>query len=214
LTTIKVRSGDEFVETTGSHLAHEGVAEVNKHLEQLESSEDDVYFIDEAYQLAEEHNYDDKIILDYLLAEIENLTEKMIFVFADYRKQMKKFFEHNSDLLSGISYAFHFEDYSDVELLRMLQFQMNQFYKYEINVDSGFDGLYMRIAVRRLRRGRYRDEFENARALRNMFAQSRERQSDRLTRQRKEELTSDDYHITKKDLIDSDSSKAILICDA
>jgi D-serine dehydratase len=49
LTTIKVLSGDEFVETTGSHLAHGGVAEVNKHLEQLEISEGGVYFIDEAY---------------------------------------------------------------------------------------------------------------------------------------------------------------------
>ncbi len=127
---------------------------------------------------------------------------------------MEKFFEHNPGLPSRISHAFHFEDYSDAELLRMLQFQMNQFYKYGINVDSGFDGLYMRIAVRRLGRGRGRDGFGNARALGNMFAQSRERQLDRLTRQRKEGLTSDDYHVTKENLIDPDPSKAILTCDA
>jgi ATPase family associated with various cellular activities (AAA) len=102
LTTIKVLSGDGFIETTGSHLAHGGVAEVKKHLEQLENSEGGVYFIDEAYQLAEGHNYGGKTVLDYLLATIENLTGKVVFVFAGYRKQMEKFFEHNPGLPSRI----------------------------------------------------------------------------------------------------------------
>ena len=214
LTTIKVLSGDGFIETTGSRLAHEGVAEVKKHLEQLEGSEGGVYFIDEAYQLAEGHNYGGKTVLDYLLAEIENLTGKVVFVFAGYRKQMEKFFEHNPGLPSRIPYAFHFEDYTDAELLRMLQLQMHQYYKSGISIEDGEDGLYMRIAVRRLGRGRARDGFGNARALENLFAQIRERQSDRLTRQRKEGLSPDDCHITKEDLIGPDPSKAVLTCDA
>lgn len=214
LTTIKVLSGDGFIETTGSHLAHEGIAQVKKHLEQLKSLEGGVYFIDEAYQLAEGHNYGGKTVLDYLLTEIENLTGRVVFVFAGYRKQMEKFFEHNPGLPSRIPYVFHFEDYSDAELLRMLQFQMNQFFKSGINLEGGADGLYMRVAVRRLGRGRGRDGFGNARALENMFAQIRERQSDRLTRQRKEGICPDDYHITKEDLIGPDPSKAILTCNA
>ena len=214
LTTIKVLPGDGFIETTGSNLAHGGVAEVKNHLKQLENSEGGVYFIDEAYQLADEHNYGGKKVLDYLLAEIENLTGKLVFVFAGYRKQMEKFFEHNPGLSSRIPYTLHFEDYTDAELLRMLQFQMNQFYKSGIDIEDGVDGLYMRIAVRRLGRGRGRDGFGNARALENMFARIRERQSDRLTRQRKEGLKPDDYHITKEDLIGPDPSKAILTCNA
>ena len=214
LTTIKVLSGDGFIETTGSHLAHGGIAEVKNHLEQLDNSEGGVYFIDEAYQLAEGHNYGGKAVLDYLLAKIENLTGKVIFVFAGYRKQMEKFFEHNPGLSSRIPYTLYFEDYTDVELLRMLQFQMNQIYKSGIGIEDGVDGLYMRITVRRLGRGRGRDGFGNARALENMFAQIRERQSSRLTRQRKEGLSPDDYYITKEDLIGPDPSKAILICDA
>ena len=214
LTTIKVLSGDGFIETTGSHLAHEGVAEVKNHLKQLENSEGGVYFIDEAYQLVEGHNYGGKTVLDYLLATIENLTGKVVFVFAGYRKPMEKFLEHNPGLSSRIPYTLHFEDYTDAELLRMLQFQMNQFYKYGIDIEDGVDGLYMRIAVRRLGRGRGRDGFGNARALENMFARIRERQSDRLTRQRKEGLSPDDYHITKEDLIGPDPSKAVITCDA
>jgi len=214
LTTIQVLSGDGFIETTGSHLAHGGVAEVKNQLEQLGNSEGGVYFIDEAYQLTEGHNYGGKKVLDYLLAEIESLTGKVIFVFAGYRKQMEKFFEHNPGLSSRIPYTLHFEDYTDAELLRMLQFQMNQYYKSRIEIEDGVDGLYMRIAVRRLGRGRGRDGFGNARVLENMFARMREQQSDRLTRQRKEGLSPDDYHITKEDLIGPDPSKAIRTCDA
>jgi hypothetical protein len=33
-------------------------------------------------------------VLDFLLAEIENLAGKVVFIFAGYRKQMEKF-EHN-----------------------------------------------------------------------------------------------------------------------
>jgi hypothetical protein len=214
LTTIKIHFENGFIEIIDSHLAHEDVSEVKKHLKQLKDLDDDVYFIDEAYQLVEAHNSDDKTVLDYLLAEIESLIDKMIFVFADYRRQMKKFFEHNSELLSRLSYVSSFEDYIDVELLRMLQFQMSQFYKIEISIEDEVDELYMRIVVRKLERDRDRDEFENARALKNMFQRIRERQAERLIRQRKKELNSNDFYITKKNLIDSDSSKTILICDA
>jgi AAA lid domain/ATPase family associated with various cellular activities (AAA) len=214
LTTIKVLSGNGFIETTGSHLAHGGVTEVQKHLEQLENSDGGVYFIDEAYQLAEGHNYGGKTVLDYLLTKIEDLTGKVVFVFAGYRKQMEKFFEHNPGFSSRIPYTLYFEDYTDAELLRMLQFQMDQYYKSGIGIEDGVDGLYMRITIRRLGRGRGRDGFGNARALENMFARIRERQSDRLTRQRKEGLSPDDYHITKEDLIGPDPSQALLTCDA
>lgn len=214
LTTIKVLSGDLFIETTGSHLANGGVAEVKNHLKQLENSEGGVYFIDEAYQLTDEHNHGGKAVLDYLLTEIENLTGKVVFVFAGYRKQMEKFFEHNPGLPSRIPYTLRFEDYTDAELLWMLQFQMNKFFKSGIDIEDGVDGLYMRIAVRRLGRGRGREGFGNARALENMFSKIRERQSDRLTRQRKEGLSPDDYHMTKEDLIGPDPSEAILTCDA
>lgn len=211
LTTIKVLSGDGFIETTGSHLGHGGVIQVKDHLKKLENSGGGVYFIDEAYQLTDAGG---KAVLDYLLTEIENLTGVVVFVFAGYRKQMEKFFEHNPGLPSRIPYTLSFEDYTDAELLWMLQFQMNQFFKSRIEIEDGFDGLYMRIAVRRMGRGRGREGFGNARALENMFAKIRERQSDRLTTLRREGLSPDDYHMTKEDLIGPDPSKTILACNA
>jgi len=174
-----------------------------------------VFFIDEAYQLTDAHNHGGKAVLDYLLAEIENLAGKVVFIFAGYKKQMESFFEHNPGLSSRIPLNLHFEDYTDSELLRMLQFQMKRFYNRSgISVEDGVDGLYMRIAVRRLGRGRGRDGFGNARALENMFARIRERQAARLNEQRRKGLAPDDFYITKEDLIGPDPSKAILTCDA
>ncbi|KFZ12367.1 hypothetical protein V502_07117, partial [Pseudogymnoascus sp. VKM F-4520 (FW-2644)] len=214
LTSLQVLSGDGFVETTGSRLTHGGVTEVKDHLKTLENAEGGIYFIDEAYQLAEGHNYGGKVVLDFLLAEIENLVGKVVFVFAGYRKQMENIFDHNSGFSSRIPYTLNFEDYKDSELLSMLQYQMVKFYSTPVDIEDGVDGLYMRIAVRRLGRGRGRDGFGNARALENLFARIRERQSDRLTKERRDGLSPDDNFISKEDLIGPDPSKAILRCEA
>ncbi|TVY17684.1 NFX1-type zinc finger-containing protein [Lachnellula arida] len=216
LTSLQVLSGDHFVETTGSRLSHGGVTDVKEHLKQLENAGGGVYFIDEAYQLTENHNFGGKQVLDYLLAEIENLVGQVIFVFAGYRKQMEKFFEHNPGLPSRIPYTLYFEDYTDVELLHMLQSKILHFYKEGggMAIEDGPDGLFMRIVVTRLGRGRGRDGFGNARALENLFAQIRERQSERLTRERRDGHNTDDRLITKEDLIGPDPSQAILKCDA
>ncbi|KAM3068636.1 hypothetical protein ACMFMG_011160 [Clarireedia jacksonii] len=214
LTSLEVLPGDVFVETTGSHLAHGGVNEVKKHLDILDKGMGGVYFIDEAYQLTEGHNYGGKTVLDYLLTEIENLVGKVVFVFAGYRKQMEKFFEHNPGLQSRLPYTLHFEDYTDAELLHMLQYQIQKFYPGQMKIAGGDSGLYMRIAVRRLGRQRGKDGFGNARALENLFARIRERQSDRLTNERRDGLSPDDDLITQEDLIGPDPSQAILRCEA
>lgn len=214
LTSLQVLDGNGFVETTGSRLAHGGVTEVKDHLKKLDEAGGGVYFIDEAYQLAEGHNFGGKTVLDFLLAEIENLVGKVVFVFAGYKKQMEKFFEHNSGFSSRIPYILKFEDYTDSELLTMLQHKIAKFYISPMTIEDGIDGLFMRIAVRRLGRGRGKDGFGNARALENLFSHIRERQSDRLTRERRDGLSPADDFISKEDLIGPDPSKAILQCEA
>jgi ATP-dependent protease Clp ATPase subunit len=91
---------------------------------------------------------------------------------------------------------------------------MNQTYQERIDIEDGFEGLYMRIAVRRLGRGRGRNGFGNARALENIFSRIQERQSTRLDKERRDGLLPDDFFMTKEDLIGPDPSKAILTCDA
>lgn len=150
-------------------------------------------------------------MLDFLLAEIENLVGKVVFIFAGYDKEMEKFFEHNPGLPSRVPYTLRFKDYDDAELLSMLESMINKYYQDKMRVDDehGIRGLYGRIAVRRLGRGRGNPGFGNARALENMFAQIRGRLGKRLAGQRREGHRPDDFLLTKEDLIGPDPSKVM-----
>lgn len=92
----------------------------------------------------------------------------------------------------------------------MLQKRIDKRYNHKMVVDGGNDGLYMRIAVRRLGRMRGRPGFGNARALKTLTSTVSERQADRISRERRDGLNPDDYFLSKEDLIGPDPSKAIL----
>jgi hypothetical protein len=167
------------------------------------------FFLDEAYQLTEKQNYAGAQVLDFLLAEMENNTGKIVFILAGYNKQMEKFFEHNPGLPSRIPYNLQFTDYTDVELQQMLRKLIIKKYEGKMEVEGGMGGLYMRIVVRRLGRGRGREGYGNMRALENVFAMIKERQADRLTRERSEGKIPNDFYLTKEDLIGPNPSEAI-----
>lgn len=78
-------------------------------------------------------------------------------------------------------------------------------------MEGGNDGLFMRIIVTRLGRGRNRPGFGNARALEIAYSLIAERQAERLTRERKEGgINPDDFYLSREDLIGPDPAKAIL----
>jgi hypothetical protein len=68
LASVQVLPGNEFVETTGSRLANDGVPGVKKQIEEILKAGGGTMFIDEAYQLTGEHNFAGKQVLDFLLA--------------------------------------------------------------------------------------------------------------------------------------------------
>lgn len=204
-----VLTGDEFVETSGSSLANDGVAGAKKHIETIVKAGGGAFFLDEAYQLALGHSYAGASVLDFLLAEIENQVGKIVFIFAGYNKQMEKFFEHNQGFTSRMPYRFQFADYNDSELLQMLVQRIRKKYNGKMKVEGGSAGLYARIATRRLGRGRGREGFGNARALENILARISERQADRLHRDRVAGVQPDDFLFKKEDLIGPEPSSAI-----
>lgn len=199
-----------FVETSGSRLADGGVREAKKHIEDLQKAGGGAMFLDEAYQLAQKHNPGGRQVLDFLLAEMENNVGKIVFIVAGYSREMENFFEHNPGLPSRIPYRFRFEDYKDFELLWFLQQQIYKKWEGKMKIEGGHDGLYMRVAVRRVGRGRGRPGFGNARALEIVFSKITERQADRLKRERKQGQMPDDFRLSKEDLIGPEPSlKAI-----
>ena len=214
LFSLAIIPGSEFVETTGSSLASDGVAGAKKLVESILNAGGGAFFLDEAYQLALGHNYGGKAVLDYLLAEIENQVGKIVFIFAGYNKQMESFFEHNPGLQSRMPYRLHFEDYSDKELLEMLSRLITKKWANRMKVEGGTFGLYARIVARRVGAGRGREGFGNARALENVLSKISQRQAGRLKRERAAGKLPDDLLLTKEDLIGPEPNSAILSSSA
>jgi hypothetical protein len=208
LASVGILPGNEFIETTGSRMSNDGVPGVKKLLEGLLAAGGGTVFVDEAYQLTAPQNYQGPQVLDFLLAEMENNVGTAVFIFAGYEKEMETFFEHNPGLTSRVPYQLKFADYSDAQLLGMLDQLVKKTFGGSMKVEDGIGGLYARIAVRRLGRGRGRPGFGNARALNNVFAKIKTRQAARITRQRREGGLPDDFLFTSEDLIGPDPSKA------
>ncbi|KAJ7707708.1 P-loop containing nucleoside triphosphate hydrolase protein [Mycena rosella] len=214
LSSVGILPGDEFVETTGSRMSNDGVAGAKKLLENVLNAGGGTIFVDEAYQLTAPQNYQGPQVLDFLLAEMENNVGTAVFIFAGYEKEMETFFEHNPGLTSRVPYQLKFADYSDSQLLGMLDQLVKKTYSGNMKVEEGIGGLYARIAVRRLGRGRGRPGFGNARALKNMFDAIKTRQANRLQRERQQGNRPDDLLLAKEDLIGPDPSKASLESEA
>ncbi|KAI9831934.1 MAG: hypothetical protein M1819_004656 [Sarea resinae] len=209
LTSVGALPGNFIVETTGSRLANEGVSGCKKHIEEILNKGGGALFIDEAYQLASGQGYGGTQVLDFLLAEVEILTGKVVFILAGYNKQMEAFFAHNPGLPSRFPRELQFKDYEDTELLQILAYQIDKRYKGHMKIEDGVGGLYTRIVARRIGRGRGREGFGNARAVENVFARILERQAKRLRQIRRAGESSDDLLLTKEDLLGPEPSLAL-----
>lgn len=204
LASVKAVPSDTFIETTGSRLAQGGVDGAQKMVDGLVQGGGGTIFIDEAYQLTSGNHHSGGAVLDFLLAEMENQVGTIVFILAGYDKEMEKFFDHNPGLQSRVPHRFRFEDYKDEELLHMFLGIVNKEYQGRMKLQDGYQGLYARVAMRRLGRGRGRPGFGNARDLHNLFARIRKRQAVRLDKQRKAGLRPDDFLFVGEDIIGPD----------
>ncbi|KAF9882882.1 hypothetical protein FE257_004919 [Aspergillus nanangensis] len=211
LAAVGTIPGHKFIETTGSRLSNEGVSQCQKTIEQLLKDGGGVIFIDEAYQLVQGSNFGGSQVLDFLLAEVENLTGKIVFVLAGYQRPMEKFFAHNPGLPSRFPHELRFEDFDDTEILMIVEAWIEKTWKKQMKVDDGLGGLYCRIVARRIGRGRGREGFANARAVEIAMAKVTERQTKRLMQQRREggSLVVDDFFLDGEDMIGPDPSQGL-----
>ncbi|CAG8072301.1 unnamed protein product [Penicillium salamii] len=209
LAAVGIIPGQQFTETTGSRLANEGVSGCQKLIDDTLKEGGGVIFIDEAYQLVSGSSFGGTV-LDFLLAEVENQTEKIVFILAGYERPMETFFAHNQGLPSRFPHQLKFEDFDDTELMEIMQGWIEKTYKKRMKVDGGLGGLYCRILARRIGRGRGREGFANARAVENAMSRVSERQSERLRQQRRQGGSKvDDFFFDRRDLIGPDPSNAL-----
>ena len=209
LASVRALPGKEFVEITGSGLANEGSAGAKKMIDGLVKAGGGVFFIDEAYQLASGNNYGGKNVLDFILAEIEERRGTIAFILAGYVKEMEKFFEHNAGFDSRMPHRLTFADYSDQDLLTMLNAMIERKYGGRATLEDGGYGVYARILIKRLGRRRGMEGYGNARALENVWAQVTERQASRLRKERVAGGSPDDLLFTKEDVIGPEPRGAI-----
>ncbi|KAI0152242.1 P-loop containing nucleoside triphosphate hydrolase protein [Hypoxylon sp. NC0597] len=209
LSSVGAIPGDHFVETTGSRLATDGVQGCQALIDQILNAGGGVFFLDEAYQLVSGSSLGGSQVLDFLLAEIENLTGKVVFVFAGYRKQMENFFAHNPGIPSRIPIQMDFHDYEDDELLQILNFKLGKKFNGRMKTERGPEGLYMRVVARRIGRGRGREGFGNAREVENVLSSLLGRQANRLHKERRQGLVPDDLLLKKIDLVGPEPNQEI-----
>lgn len=209
LSSMGIIPGDKFIETTGSRLANDGVSGCQKTIETLLKDGGGAIFIDEAYQLVGS-SFGGTQVLDFLLAEVENLTGKVVFILAGYQRPMEKFFAHNPGLPSRFPHELKFEDFEDVELMQILVGWIEKTYKKQMKVEDNLGGLYCRIVARRIGSGRGREGFANARAVENAMSKVSERQAARLALERRQGSSKiDDFFFSREDMIGPDPSQAL-----
>lgn len=143
---------------------------------------------------------------------MENNIGTIVFILAGYNKEMEKFFEHNPGLQSRVPFQLQFADYTDEELLQMMEASITRRFQgtRTMEIEGGSRGLFARIAIQRLGRGRGTEGFGNARALENRLDFIFRRQAKRLTEERRDGRTPDDFVLCKEDIIGPDPSQAIL----
>lgn len=209
LSSMGIIPGDKFIETTGSRLANDGVSGCQKTIETLLKDGGGAIFIDEAYQLVGS-SFGGTQVLDFLLAEVENLTGKVVFILAGYQRPMEKFFAHNPGLPSRFPHELKFDDFDDTELMQILIGCIEKTYRNQMKVEDNLGGLYCRIVARRVGMGRGREGFANARAVENAMSKISERQAARLSRERRQGGGKiDDFFLSKEDMIGPDPSQAL-----
>lgn len=198
---------DGIIKLVGSQLlANDGLAAATKAVEQLQKHGGGIFLLDDAHYLTQ-HPLGAQV-LDSILSDMESYSNygKLIFVFAGRNKMV----DEHPGLAAKIPCVLQFNDYSDREMHLMLRKSIMARYNGRMQVAGGMGGLYMRTLVRRLGRGRGRDGFGNAREVNKAFSRVRDRQGDRLIRERREGLDPDDFYFSREDLIGPDPSQAIL----
>ncbi|KAK6523012.1 hypothetical protein TWF281_002435 [Arthrobotrys megalospora] len=209
-----VLEGLSYVETTGARMAHDGITGLQAIFDQLLDAKGGTLFIDEAYQLVTSGAFEGRQVLDFLLSEMEKHLGKIIVIISGYNKEMEKFFEHNPGLHSRIPYRVQFEDFTNDELLYILQTTIKGKFGNRMKIEDGYSGLYMRIVAKRLGRMRGMPGCGNARGVQNAVAKILERHAARVTKERKQGLVADDFLLTKEDVIGPAPSKAAMESEA
>jgi len=176
----------EMTETDRSGLVAGYVGQTAlKVKEVVEKAVGGILFIDEAYALASSGTNDfGGEAIDTLVKLMEDHRDNLVVIVAGYTEEMKHFLKSNTGLVSRFNRFIHFPDYTTQELVDILGGMAE---KAGLKLEEGLkkkiykylDGMETKV----------RDEFGNARGIRNLFETMVVNQANRLVTMENCDLT-------------------------
>lgn len=175
---LGVLSGGQLIETDRAGLVAGYLGQTAmKVKEVVNQALGGVLFIDEAYSLTSRDAGDDYGIeaVDTLVKEMEDHRDDLVVIVAGYRDEMKKFLKSNTGLVSRFNKYIDFPDYTDDQLIDILKSMAGRA-GLEIE-DQGFDSI--RTMLSSMDQDQ-RNDFGNARGIRNLFEKIVTAQANRI----------------------------------
>lgn len=167
-----------LVETDRSGLVAEYVGQTAPKTNAIiDSALDGVLFIDEAYSLVQGGQNDfGKEAIATLLKRMEDDRDRLVVILAGYSKEMEDFINSNSGLQSRFNRYIDFPDYSSEELLQIFKFitQDNDCFASDESI------IYLKEYIEKAVEHK-KQNFGNARFIRNLFEKVITQQANRLT---------------------------------
>lgn len=117
-----ILSEGRVIRTEKNQMVGQWIGQTEQNMKDLLArARGNILFIDEAYQLVEEHNERDygHIVMDSLLTELGKENQNMVVILAGYTARMQTLLESNEGIQSRFPNVFNFEDYTTDELLEI-----------------------------------------------------------------------------------------------
>lgn len=175
---LGILSKGDVVETDRSGLVAGYIGQTAiKVKEVVESALGGVLFIDEAYSLTNGNRTEDfgGEVIDTLVKLMEDHRDDLVVIVAGYTKEMKEFLKSNSGLVSRFNKFIEFKDYTDMELLDILDSMAEKAgFHLEQGAREQIGGQLASMTEQKRR------EFGNARGMRNVFEKIVVNQANRL----------------------------------
>lgn len=183
---------EKFVEAQRVDLIGEYIGSTApKTKRKVEQANGGVLFIDEAYSLSPKDSGKDygHECIATLMKEMEDKRESLCVILAGYTKETKEMLQVNPGFESRIQFYIEFPDYTEEELYEIFK-KMSKDNKYKIT--SNIKPLLLEYFAEE----RQKQNFSNARCVRNLFEKIKFEQADRIVKENEKDI----YLIKKCDI--------------
>ncbi|WP_163195346.1 AAA family ATPase [Clostridium thermarum] len=174
---IGILKRGQLVEATREDLVGEYIGQTSsKTLDKIKEAYGGVFFIDEAYTLAQGGDNDyGKEALATLIKEMEDNRDKLMVILAGYTEEIEELLNLNPGIKSRVGFTIHFPDYSPDELMEIFKiYCLKNDYILEEKAER-----FLYNVLKELYSSRDKS-FGNARLVRQLFERIRMKQANRI----------------------------------